>query len=62
MFVHVSEPTSGVSEASKLGQIVGQIWDFLSSVSVHFVSAIQNSLKLIFKSLRFEQKYTLTDL
>ena len=32
---------------------MGQIWDFLRSVSVHFGSASQNVLKLILKSPRF---------
>ena len=40
---------------SKLGQSdwpqMGQIWDFLRSVSVHFGSASQNVLKLIFPDL-----------
>ena len=32
---------------------MGQIWDFLRSVSVHFGSLSQNVLKLILKSPRF---------
>ena len=32
---------------------MGQIWDFLRSVSVHFGSPSQNVLKIIFKSPRF---------
>ena len=32
---------------------MGQIWDFLRSVSVHFGSPSQNVLKLILKSTRF---------
>ena len=32
---------------------MGQIWDFLRSVSVHFGSLSQNVLKLILKSHRF---------
>ena len=32
---------------------MGQIWDFLRSVSVHFGSPSQNVLKLILKSHRF---------
>ena len=32
---------------------MGQIWDFLRSVSVHFGSASQNVLKPILKSLIF---------
>ena len=32
---------------------MGQIYDFLRSVSVHFGSASQNVLKLILKSPRF---------
>ena len=42
--------------ASKLDQIgpqIGQIWDFLRSVSIHFGSPSQNVLKLILKSPRF---------
>ena len=34
-------------------QEMGQIWEFLRSVSVHFGSASQNVLKLILKSPRF---------
>ena len=52
-----TEKTAGLSNfASKLGQIgiqIGQIWDFLRSVSVHFGSGSQNVLKLIFKSPKF---------
>ena len=32
---------------------MGQIWDFLRSVSVHFGAPRQNVLKLILKSPRF---------
>ena len=32
---------------------MGQIWDFLRSVSVNFGSSSQNVLKLVLKSLRF---------
>ena len=32
---------------------MGQIWDFLRSVSVHFGAGRQNALKLILKSPRF---------
>ena len=34
---------------------MGQIWDFLRSVSVHFGAMRQNALKLILKSHRFVQ-------
>ena len=40
---------------TKLGHIVpmGQIWDFITSVSVHFGTPSQNVLKLILKSHRY---------
>ena len=48
---------AGMSDlSSKLGHIgpqMGQIWDFLRSVSVHFGAGRQNVLKLILKSPRF---------
>ena len=47
----------GVRVGQKLGQIgpqIGQILDFLRSVSVHFGAERQNALKLILKSPRFD--------
>ena len=37
----------------QIGPQMGQIWDFLRSVSVHFGSPSQNVLKLILKSPKF---------
>ena len=35
---------------AQIGPQMGQIWDFLRSVSVHFGAGRQNALKLILKS------------
>ena len=46
----------GMSGGSKFGQIgpkMGQILDFLRSVSVHFGSGSRNVLKLVLKSPKF---------
>ena len=49
-------PTRDIKFGIKIGSDwlqIGQIWNFLRSVSVHFGSASQNVLKLILKSPRF---------
>ena len=50
------EQTSDVKFAIQIGSDwpqMGQIWDFLRSVSVHFGAVRQNVLKLVLKSPRF---------